>query len=92
MICIKLPQANINLNPAQGDEETVYPITGVITNFGIVTAWQLEPHEILELGKTGVVYVTQSAGMFNPMRVDGTNPFGASPFPEENKSGIITEK
>lgn len=98
MKCIDLPQTNITLNPAPGDEEKVYTINGVLTQYpdgqqGCITAWQLEPEEIAEFCKNGIVYIG-SPMPFIPMSVSATNPFGTPPHPvEENitPSGIILQ-
>lgn len=94
MQCISLPQSNLHLGPAPGDEDRVYGIDAVATDQGILTAWKLEPHELEEFVHTGTVYILLSTDQFPPMQVRAQNPFGGfvpPPPPNETLSGIITE-
>ena len=44
--------------PPKGMEDEVYGIPAMKTERYIVTAWQLSPEELVEVNKTGVVFIS----------------------------------
>ncbi len=83
---IEFPQANLLLAPPTPEDaaaETVYGLhvhryRDLDGNPHVLSKWQLDPEELEEIVRTGVVWFSCWGSTHPPMWISGIDPFGTS--------------
>lgn len=61
-ITVDFQGTNMRLRAPQGDEDRVQPLRCFTNNHVVVTCWKLTPDEMVEVMRTGKIWVAQLSG------------------------------